>query len=251
MSKAADPSKILTQLLKTLKSKHGDPAPHALPEPPVDADPLLHQLVYSFMLWETTANQALTAHKRLLASVVDYNELRICLPDDIVDMLGDRFALVRERAVRMRAALNDIYEREHALSLEHLQQAGKREARSYLESLEGCPRFVSARVTLLELGGHAAPVDDRLHTLMIKQGLLAEDSTLDDAVNFLERKLRAADGVAPFLLLESWRESAGASPRKRDAGALAFSRAETTAALTPRPTARKTTTRKSATRKRS
>ncbi|MEL7474559.1 MAG: hypothetical protein AAGK04_14680, partial [Planctomycetota bacterium] len=143
MSKSADPAKKLATLLKSLKSKHGVVEPGELPDRPDDADPLLHQLVYSFLLWETTANQALAAHKRLLSAVVDYNELRICLADDIVEILGDRLALARDRAVRLRATLNEIYDREHALSLAHLVGAGKRDARQYIETLEGCPRFVS------------------------------------------------------------------------------------------------------------
>ncbi|MEO0483657.1 MAG: hypothetical protein AAF138_08525 [Planctomycetota bacterium] len=227
MSKSDDETKALNQLLKQLKSEHGDATPSPPPEAPEDADPLLHQLVFSILLWETTSNQAATAHKRLLAAVVDYNELRICLPDDLVQIMGDRVAIVRERAVRLRSTLNAVYEREHALTLEPLASMGKREARTYLETLEGCPRFAAARVVMLELGGHAAPVDDRLHALLVRQGLIPDGADIDTATAWLERKIRAADGSTPFHLLEAWREASGSTPRKRDSGAFAFSRAET------------------------
>ncbi|MEL7474261.1 MAG: hypothetical protein AAGK04_13165, partial [Planctomycetota bacterium] len=91
---------------------------------------------------------------------------------------------------------------------------------------------------LIELEGHAAPVDDRLHALMVKHGLVDEQAGLDGAVSWLERKIRAAEGREPFLLLEAWRESEGASPRKRDAGALAFSRAEDVHTTPPPPVAK-------------
>ena len=227
MSKSDDETKALNQLLKQLKSEHGDATPSPPPDAPEDADPLLHQLVFSILLWETTSNQAATAHKRLLAAVVDYNELRICLPDDLVQIMGDRVAIVRERAVRLRSTLNSVYEREHALTLEPLASMGKREARTYLETLEGCPRFAAARVVMLELGGHAAPVDDRLHALLVRQGLIPDGADIDTATAWLERKIRAADGSTPFHLLEAWREASGSTPRKRDSGAFAFSRAET------------------------
>jgi len=177
-----------------------------------------HQLVYSFLLWEASTAKADLAWKRVQSAVVDMNELRICLFDEIVAILGERYPRVEERAMRLRAALNDIYKREHAVTLEPLKKLNKREARQMVESLDGVPQYVAARVMLIGLGGHAAPIDERLLAALISVGALPEDTTLEKGASILERQIKAADALEAHLVLQSWAEefspSAAAAMRK-------------------------------------
>ena len=139
MSSTINHADQLQALLSRLKKQFS-------PEPPAPIEDPLEQLVSSLLLWESTASKAEAARRRLIAAVVDINELRVCLPEEIVALLGERYPRGEERALRLRAALNDIYVREHAVSLEHLKKMNKRDARQYLESLEGVPQYVAARV---------------------------------------------------------------------------------------------------------
>src|SRR5690349_9289810 len=49
------------------------------------------------------------AVRKLLTGVVDMNELRVCHPDELASLLGERYPRGLERCARLRSALNDLY----------------------------------------------------------------------------------------------------------------------------------------------
>lgn len=167
------------------------------------AEPVLCEFVRSMLLWESTTPKAAAAMKRIESRVVDFNELRVCLARELLEMLGERYPRAAERAQRLRAALNDLYSRAHAVTLEHLTGTGKREAWTYLESLEGVPPYVVARVMLLSLGGHAAPVDGRILQCLVAAGAVEEGTTAEVVAGTLERRVRAGEMVPTYLRLQS------------------------------------------------
>jgi hypothetical protein len=198
-----DPSKKLNALLKRLRATYGeavaDPGLEGCPE---TADKLLWHLVFSFLAWEASTARAVMATKRLHGSVVDYNELRVCLNDELVRMVGDRYPRALERVTRLRSTLNDLYRREHAVSLKSLPELPKREARQLLDSCEGLPPFVSARMLLFSLGGHAFPLDHRIHQALLTEEAAPEN--FDEAAGWLERHFRVGEAAPAYLLIEAW-----------------------------------------------
>ena len=130
--------------------------------------------------------------------------MRVCLADELAGMIGERYPKAVERCARLRSALNELYRREHAVTLARAAGLGKREAREYLDSLEGMPPFVSARVALLALGGHAFPLDERIHQVLLEEGAVPADLRLPDAAGWLERQLRAGEALPAYLTLETW-----------------------------------------------
>jgi hypothetical protein len=217
-----DPAKGFQALLRKLKVKP-DPADaaasHAAAEPSDEARvtrarELLDLLIHSFMLWEATQRDAKAAVRRLDESFVDANELRIALPHESAKVLGDRYPLAAERCLRLRATLHDLYRREHRVTLLPLLAAPKREARAYLESLEGMPTFVAARLAVLGLGVHAVPVDWRLSDLLLAHKALPADYADPGAASsWLERHVRAGEAVAMTHALQSWSDDKGDSPK--------------------------------------
>lgn len=200
---APDPAKKLYALLKKLRAEHGEPCPDADCDGCAEgADRLLWRLVHAFLTWEASPVKATAANKRLHASVIDYNEMRVCLADELAAMIGDRYPRALDRATRLRSTLNDLYRREHAVTLEPVVALGKREARDYLDSLEGLPPFVSARISLLALGGHAFPLDERLHQVLLEEEAVPEDATMPEVASWLERHFRAGEALPAYLLLE-------------------------------------------------
>ncbi len=184
-------------LLKKLRPKYA-PA-----ETPTQEDPL-RQLLYSFLLWETVSSKADAAMRRIEDSIVDINELRISLLDEVTAMLGERYPNCEERARRLQSTLHSIYLNEHAISLEGLVKMPKKESKKYLAALEGIPQFVAARVTLLSLGGHAIPVDERLLERLVGSGVFEEGVDAAKAASSLERAIKATDGVDAHLTLQAW-----------------------------------------------
>lgn len=186
------------------------PAPEpALPGPSEGDEPILHELVVSFCHWEATPAQARAAAARLREGVVDYNELRVCLEPELEELLGPRHPPRQVCAARLRAALREIYEREHELSLASLASMGKREARAYLDSVEGVPPFVSARVVLLALGGHAFPLDERLRKRLAGEGAIDAELDLTGALGWVERQVRAGEAADLYQRLEAWSSQSG------------------------------------------
>jgi len=206
---AANHAKDIGALMKRLLGKH-----KVEPSPVVGEDPI-DELVWSFLLWDAPWSKAENALRRLHTAVVDVNELRVCLPSELTEILGERYPKVSERALRIRATLNDIFMREHEVSLARLKDMPKRDARKYLESLEGAPQFVTARVVLVGLGAHATPVDDRVLSRLIEDGVFEEGTAAEQAAALLERHVKATDGLEAHHAMLAWADSPSKGGRSK------------------------------------
>jgi hypothetical protein len=204
--------KKLTGLLRRLRK--GSDAPPAAGETPDLGEPVLSQLVLSMLMWEASSGQARSALRRVRDSVVDLNELRVCVPDEIETMLGERYPLAGERALRLRSVLHEVFRRQHTMSLAHLADLGKREARVYLETLPGMTSYAAARVVVATLGGHAVPVDDRLRDLLAGEGAVPRTMRVEEAGSWIEHHVKAEDALGTHLLLQAWSDEAGRPPRQ-------------------------------------
>lgn len=192
------------------------------PAPLLDAaEPILGEFVRSFLIWESTTAKAAAAAKRIEGAVVDFNELRVCLPEELVGLLGERYPRAGERAQRLRASLHELFVRHHAVSLEHLAEMPKREAYVYLESLEGVPAFVAARVHLLCLGGHSAPVDSRIAAALSDAGLIEPGTTAESVAGMIERRIRAGELASAYLHLQHWADEGPGVEARASRGARA------------------------------
>lgn len=203
-------TKKLSALLKRLRSKY-EPGPEApiAPEGPDAFDAAVHQLVYSMLLWEASSSQARAALRRLRENLVDFNELRVCMPDEIGLILGEKYPRSRERSLRMRSVLTDLSRRCQQLSLQHLVDQPKRESRAFLDALDGMPRFVSSRVMLLSFSGHATPCDDRLRDLLVQERVIATGATAEAVGSWLEHHIRAEDAAQAHAALQAWSDDVG------------------------------------------
>lgn len=191
--------------LASLLKKLGKPEATELP----GADDPISVIVLSFLMWDTSTRKAVTAYNRLMTQVVDFNDLRVCMPYEIEELIGVRYPAVQERCQRLRAVLHDIYEREHAVSLAPVATMGKRDIKKYVESLEGIVPYVSSRLMLMCYETHAIPVDEQLRECLI--AVKASDASADIAEisGWLVRQVRAGDGIECHLALQGWAEAGG------------------------------------------
>ncbi|MCA9285562.1 MAG: hypothetical protein KDA22_10120 [Phycisphaerales bacterium] len=193
----------LTAILKKHQS-----AP--MPEPPrtEGRDPLA-VLVHAFLLWENLPTPSLDVYQKLVSATVDLNDLRISLPQELVSFMGVRFPRAAERAQRLRATLNDIYRREHAVSLAGLSASAKRDARSYIESLEGIVPFVASRTLLLCYSVHGVPVDDLLRDRLAEAGVCEPGMDANELSNVLSRQIKAEHAESAHAALLAFVEGSG------------------------------------------
>ncbi len=228
MSAATDGSKALNDLLKKL----GAPPPAEFP----DAANPVSVLVLSMLMWESTTSKALVAYQKLKDAVVDFNELRVCMPQEMIECIGVRYPLALERCTRLRASLNDIFRREHDVTLEQLRSGGKRDVKKYLDTLEGMTPYASARVQLLCFDAHAIPADEQLRQRLVAAGVIESSVDVAETSNWLTRNVKAGEGVAAHHALQNWidtgkpvigSKSAGKSAGKSAAGKRAAAPAKT------------------------
>lgn len=172
------------------------------------------ELIYSSLLWNATSRQAGAAYKRMLRSVVDFNDLRHNHAAETIDLLGASYPLAAERAKRLRAMLRSIYLREHDVTLEVLATLSKAECRQYLETLAGVSPFVANRVLAICCDVAAMPVDDRARECLIAAGAADESVSVPDLAVWVTRQVKAADMVPTLAKLQKWVES---QPKRRPA----------------------------------
>lgn len=208
----AEASKRLLQLIRRYEAEGADAAPLRAPADLfAEDDSVVRELVFSLLAWNSRRAWAEQALAALALEFVDLNDLRVCLAAETARALGGQPRAL-EKAERIRAALNDLYRREHKVSLEWLTTAGKREARAYLESLEGVPKAAASRVFLLCCGGHAVPVDDRLCSLLAKHKCLDKETDADGASGSLERQAKAGEPLGWFASLSAWADAQADEP---------------------------------------
>jgi len=204
-------STLNTAKLSSLLKRHAAGPGTPLPEAVTGKDPI-NSLLFSFLLWEASVDDAVAGWTRLREATVDDNDLRISLPFEIVEMLGQRYPRGVERAERLRASLNDIYKREHAVSLARLSALGKREQRAYVESLEGISPFVAARTLLVCYGVHGVPVDERLCAALVSAGAVDEGAEPIELSATLGRQVKADQAEAFHLALLAIADAAAPDP---------------------------------------
>lgn len=239
--------KAFNAMLKKAKAAHSGEEADAL-EP-------IAELVFSFLTWNATVRQADSAFGKIMAQVVDLNELRVSHAREIVEMVGVRYPDVERRVIRLLESMMEIFDREHDYRLTSVKTKGKREQREYLDMLPGIPAFVAARVALLSFGAHAMPVDDRLLTLMVKAGVFDEGATPAEAEAWLVRQVKAGEAEEAYLALQEWADgqrvtlAKPAKPAKVVTAKKNVDRPDPKKAPTKKATTKKSTTKKSTTKK--
>ena len=171
-------------------------------------------MVMSFLLWDSTTPKASGAYKRIQDRVVDFNDLRVTMPREIVEIIGPRYPMARTRAERLRAALRDTFSREHAVNLDRLFDLGKREVKKYLRSLDGVAPYVADRVTLLSFEGHCIPVDERLRRALVREGICEEQTAIPGLASWLTRHVKAGDAARTHVALQQWSDRVGGASRR-------------------------------------
>ncbi len=218
------------------------------PEIPEAVDPV-RQVILGVLGAETTQAKSARAIKALFSVMVDVNELRVSTTQEIAAVIAPYVSNNKQCADAIRRALNAIYRKEHAITLDHLHKTGRREARHYLESLDGIDACTAASVMLWSLGGHAVPVSDRMCNALRKTNLVNPEATVVEVQAFLERNIAASDGKIFCLLMDHFASSKVAAklapPKAAKREKSAKPKAKTT-----RSTSSKKTTRKPAAKSR-
>jgi endonuclease III len=193
MKNATKHAEELRSLIKRLVKEHK-------PEPKQAQDPL-QALVRAAMSFDMPDAKADEAMRHIEREFVDLNELRVATDLEIHEMLGVRYPAIEKRVAMITQSLNNIFEREHTLSLDRLRTVSKRDARQFLRELPDIHPFVEAYVMLFGFDGHAFPLDSEILDYLREQGIVEDGATVDDAQRFLEHQLKAEECYEMFVAL--------------------------------------------------
>jgi hypothetical protein len=213
------------------------------------------ELIYSQLLWNATTRQADAAYKKLKNAFIDMNDLRMNMPHETIDVIGVSYPQAEDRSRRLRAMLRGIYLREHDVKLESISEAGKTEAKEYIQSLEGMTHFVSGRILALCFGVSVFPIDDRTFQALMQEGVLHVETDLDEAASWLGRQVKAKDVSKVHGGLHAWVESKPVVKKKtvkKKSGKKTVKKAPKKVAqkkVTKKKTAKKKTTKKKTAKK--
>lgn len=157
----------------------------------LEAQDPLHALVRGAMSYDVPDGKAEDAMKAINREFVDLNELRVATDLEIQELLGQRYPEIQRRVAMITQALNNIFEREHTLSLDRLKTISKRDARQFLRELPEVHPFVEAYVMLFGFEGHAVPLDEGMLAVLQEEEVVEEGVTLEDAQKFIEHNIKA------------------------------------------------------------
>jgi endonuclease III len=183
------------------------------PEKPV-LDPL-HALVRGAMSFDVPDGKAEDAMRAIDREFVDLNELRVATDLEIQEMLGQRYPLIERRVAMITQSLNNIFEREHTLSLDRLKTIPKKDARQFLRELPELHPFVDAYVMLIALDAPCMPVDDEMLATLLDHGVIEEGTTLEDAQKFVEHNVKDEECYEAYACLRRASAEAAKGRKKK------------------------------------
>ena len=196
MKNATKHADELKSLQKRLMKDHKSPA-----REPVDA---LKTLVRAAMSFDVTDARADEAMRLINKEFVDLNELRVATELEVQEMLGQRYPAIERRVAMITQSLNNIFEREHTLSLDRLKTLNKKEARQFLRELPEIHPFVEAYVMLFAFDGHAVPIDEEMLAVLRDHNVVSESATLEEAQKFVESHIKSEDSFDFFVALRNY-----------------------------------------------
>lgn len=184
--------RILAKLLSTLGKKYDD-------KPPPDQSVLDH-LLLAVLQEGTSLPVAIQAHRRLLSGFHDLNELRVSHPSELIEHL-DGVTDKETKSRRILAILKFVFETTYAFDLESMRKKPIKQAQKQLSKITGASPFAVAAVVQRALGGHALPIDERMHEILFRLELLDDLEPSDEARGGLEHLIPKAKGPSFCILL--------------------------------------------------
>jgi endonuclease III len=173
----------------TLHSLHKKLIKEHKPHPAQPIEPL-QALVRAAMSYDISDAKADEAVRAIHKEFVDLNELRVATDLEIQELLGVRYPDIQHRVQMITQALNNIFEREHTMSLERLKNISRRDARQFLRELPDIHPFVEAYVMLYGFEGNAFPIDNEILEMLRDEEVVESETNLEDAQKFVEHNLR-------------------------------------------------------------
>ncbi len=196
----------LKDIVHKLQAEYGDCDRHH------SRGDVVEEILLGILGRDAPEGRSYDALQRLRRSMVDYNEMRMASPADVVDEIGPNFPSIHYKAADLVAALSYVYEQLETLDLTEFKAKSKREAGKWLSEVPGIDEYTLGRVMLLCFGAHAVPVNQVALVWLQHYGLFEPSVQVPEAQGILERHVRSTDAMKVFCLLQRLAEEAPPAP---------------------------------------
>lgn len=173
--------KIVTVLKKRYKSS-----------PPSTDRPVLDLLLHAICLENVSQKEADATYQRLHEEFHDYNEMRVSSLTELEGVF-EGYEEPEYRALRVRTALQDIFEKYYTFDFDVLRKKTLDTATKQMAKLRHLTDFVRDYTLQTALDAHLVPLDDRMRDASVWLGLVEPDATPSEAGESLKPALRKAD----------------------------------------------------------
>ena len=200
--------------------------PKAKAVAPPEAEDRIALAVGAVLRADATDKEAEQALRALDEEFVDYNELRVAMPREILECIGKDFPAGRRKAGLISDVLNAIYRKGSRMSLDFLDEVPKKEIHRRLSEL-GLDAFSASYVALFGYGVPAVPVDDTLAGCLEMNDDVAPGSSFEEIDAFVNRAVPQRDAAAAYAAFREYaQKNVKDLSRKRQAEAKARAEAE-------------------------
>ena len=179
----------------------------------VEYDNITESLVHGAILENISESAMRAALRKFDDHFVDFNDMRVSRPEEIVEMLGDDSESNRKAGVSVVRILTSVFHKYNNVNLDSIQKIGKRQGRAVLEKFEGMSSFCVDYCMLTALQGHAIPLTKIMIQYLRDNDLIYPAAERSDIEGFLTRQISAANAYEFYALLrresESKRSAAG------------------------------------------
>lgn len=207
MKNSKDYSKKVQVLYRTLSRKYPKVKQ-------VSDEEVTDTIIYAIVASELNEKATNSAVKRLAEHFVDWSDLRVSRPDEIVEVLRKDTRATRNMASTLAQVLNGIFNQYHKVSLEALKKTGNRPARQALEKIDGVSRFVVDYCMLTSLHGHAIPLTRKMLEYLRNNELVDPNADEPQIAGFLAKQIPAKNGYDFYALLRRESETSKSTKKK-------------------------------------
>ncbi|MFW5732675.1 MAG: hypothetical protein ACOCVI_01085 [Planctomycetota bacterium] len=184
--------KLLTEACKLQVDKPGK----------VDSLELLIRSVLESNVPRQRVDEAMDA---LREAFVDFNEVRVALPRELVEVIGKDFPYAKLKARMLSSVMQSVFIRRNEINLAYMEEMTKRDLRRHLEEIGFTP-YAAALMVLVGFDGHAIPVDEDLRDLLEIKGYIYPGSDIPDVQGFLERVISQKNALQAHEYFRRWVE---------------------------------------------
>lgn len=184
--KSADKQTILKKLVTEMKRRYGGAVPK-------ETRSTFETLLFAACLEDASQADAEAAYARLLDSFFDLNEIRVSSVSEIQAALGD-LTDAAWKAMRIREALQHVFEKHYAFDLEFLRRKTQEQALKELSQISYQTPYARAYVAQHALGAHVLPLDASVFRLLVWLGLADPTADAEAAAEDLKSAVKKSEG---------------------------------------------------------